>query len=179
MGQVIGDVFFFRQLMAFIWLLIMGHVAVAQQVVTAPRILTAGDSLLIKELYFSGIQQKSAGQLAAAEKTFDKLLVLQPDNDATHFELARIYLEKEDYANAERAVKHAAALKPDNEWYWSTLADIYKKTGNIKAMPTVLDELIRLHPDKISNYQEKAYVLYLNKQYEASLATYDTVAHRF
>lgn len=179
MGQVIGDVFFFRQLMAFIWLLIMGHVAVAQQVVTAPRILTAGDSLLIKELYFSGIQQKSAGQLAAAEKTFDKLVLLQPDNDAAHFELARIYLEREDYTEAEQAAKRAVGIDPDNEWYWSILLDIYKKTGNIKAMPSVFDGLIRVDPKKRSNYQEKAYVLYLDKQYQASLATYDTISRRF
>ncbi|PPL00818.1 tetratricopeptide repeat protein [Parapedobacter indicus] len=179
MGQVIKNVCFFQWLITMVWGLIVGNAAVAQQVAPAPRILTAGDSLLIKELYFKGMQQKSAGQLATAEKTFDKLVLLQPDNDAAHFELARIYIEKEDYAEAERAAKHAAAIKPDNEWYWSMLGDIYKKTGNIKAMPAVFDELIRLHPDKISNYQEKAYVLYLDKQYEASLATYDTVAQRF
>ncbi|GGC40507.1 hypothetical protein GCM10011386_35700 [Parapedobacter defluvii] len=135
--------------------------------------------MLIKELYFKGIQQKSAGQFAAAEKTFDRLVLLQPDNDAAHFELARIYIEKEDYTQAERSAKHAAVINPDNEWYWSTLLDIYKKTGNIKAMPAVFDELIRLHPDRISNYQEKAYVLFLDKQYDASLAAYDTVAQRF
>lgn len=179
MGQVIGNVGFFQRLVVMGWLLATGGVAFAQQVMIAPKILTAGDSLLIKELYFKGIQQKSAGQLAAAEKTFDKLVLLQPDNDAAYFELARIYLEKEDYTEAERAAKRAASINPDNEWYWSTLLDIHKKTGNIKAMPDVFDELIRIHPDKVSNYQEKAYVLYLNKQYPASLATCDTIAHRF
>ena len=179
MGQVIKNVCFFQWLIGMIWGLTVGGAAVAQPVVPAPKILTSGDSLLIKELYFKGIQQKSAGQFAAAEKTFDRLVLLQPDNDAAHFELARIYIEKEDYTQAERSAKHAAAINPDNEWYWSTLLDIYKKTGNIKAMPAVFDELIRLHPDRISNYQEKAYVLFLDKQYDASLAAYDTVAQRF
>ncbi|WP_353196578.1 tetratricopeptide repeat protein [Parapedobacter defluvii] len=179
MGQVIKNVCFFQWLIGMIWGLTVGGAAVAQPVVPAPKILTSGDSLLIKELYFKGIQQKSAGQFAAAEKTFDRLVLLQPDNDAAHFELARIYIEKEDYTQAERSAKHAAVINPDNEWYWSTLLDIYKKTGNIKAMPAVFDELIRLHPDRISNYQEKAYVLFLDKHYDASLAAYDTVAQRF
>lgn len=179
MGQVIKNVYFFQRFVVIMWGLTAGNIAVAQQVVAAPKILSPGDSLLIKELYFKGIQQKSAGQLAAAEKTFDKLVLLQPGNDAVHFELARIYIEKEDYAEAERAAKRASAIDPDNEWYWSTLLDIYKKTGNIKVMPAVFDELIRIHPDKISNYQEKAYVLYLDKQFEASLAAYDTIAQRF
>jgi len=179
MGQGIRIVGFFWQLAVMGWLLAIGSVAFAQQVMTAPKILTAGDSLLIKELYLRGIQQKSAGQLAAAEKTFDKLVLVQPDNDAAHFELARIYLEKEEYAEAEHAAKRAAGINPDNEWYWSTLLDIHKKTGNIKAMPDVFDELIRIHPDNISNYQEKAYALFLDKQYKASLAACDTIARRF
>ncbi|WP_257669509.1 tetratricopeptide repeat protein [Parapedobacter tibetensis] len=156
-----------------------GNVAFAQENIVVPKILSAGDSLLIKELYFQGIQQKSSGQLAAAEKTFDKLTLLQPDNDAVHFELARIYFEKEDYWAAENAARKAADLNPDNEWYWVMLLDIYKKTANTKRMPLILDELIRLNPTKASNYYDKAYALYLDEQYEASLATFDTIVGRF
>ncbi len=179
MRQLIKNVCFFRRLVIGSGILFMAVTAVAQQDVDIPKILTPGDSLLIKELYFKGIQLKSSGQLAAAEMTFDKLILLQPDNDAAHFELARIYFEKEDYVAAERAVKQAVGIDADNEWYWSMLVDIYKKTRNVQDMAHVFDELIRLHPDKISNYQEKAYALYLDKQYNASLAVYDTIAHKF
>lgn len=147
--------------------------------VAVPKILNAGDSLLIKELYFKGIQQKSSGQLAAAENTFNKLLLLQPDNDAVHFELAKIYLGKEDYKAAERSAVHAAELDPANEWYWSLLLDIYKKTEHITAIPAILDELIRLSPAKAAYYHDKAYALYLTKQFDAALAVYDTIARRF
>jgi len=156
-----------------------GNTAAGQQVETVQKILSPGDSLLIKELYFKGIQEKSDGQLAAAEKTFLQLIRLQPDNDAAHFELARIYIEKEDFPAAERAAVRAASIDPDNNWYWNTLLDIYKRTRQVKKIPAILDELIRIHPDKMSTYQEKAYVLYLDKQYDAALATYDTVAARF
>src|SRR5690606_41781700 len=54
-----------------------------------------------------------------------------------------------------------------------------RKTGNIKAMPSVLDELIRLNPEKVDYYHEKAYALFLDKKYEAALATCDTITARF
>lgn len=168
------------------WLIILLGVSlssnrlVAQdQGVVAPRILSAGDSLLIKELYFQGVQQKSSGQLAAATQTFEKVVLLQPDNHAAHFELARIHLEKGNYTEAEKSAVEATKLDPNNEWYWNTLLDVYKKTANFKQIATVFDELIRLHPEKESNYYDKAYALYLDKQYTESLAVYDRVAEQF
>src|SRR5690606_29459537 len=83
------------------------------------------------------------------------------------------------FAAAEKALLRAAQLEPDNVQYWDTVRDIYRKTGNVKAMPVVLDELIRLNPEKVSFYQEKAYALFLDKQYEAALATCDTISARF
>ena len=156
------------------------NMATAQDNIAAvPNILSAGDSLLIKELYFQGIQQKASGQVAAAEKTFSKLILLQPDNDAVHFELARISYEREDYAAAESAGKRAADLNPDNEWYWNLLLDVYKRTANFKDMPLVFDHLIRLNPEKETNYYDKAYALYLDEEYEAALATYGAIADKF
>ncbi|SKB48451.1 Tetratricopeptide repeat-containing protein [Parapedobacter luteus] len=179
MWQVIIKVRCFGQLVAFGWLMVAGGAVQAQDEVAVPKVLSVGDSLLIKELYFKGIQQKSSGQLAAAENTFDKLVNLQPENDAAHFELARIYFENEDFAAAERSAKRAAALHPENEWYWNLLLDIYKKTTNVREMPMVFDELINLNPDKLSHYQDKAYTLYLDKRYNDALAVWETVAEKF
>ena len=179
MWRLLGNVCFLGQLMMVGGLFLMTESVTAQQVLIPPEVQTTGDSLIIQELYLQGIQQKSAGQLAAAEKTFNKLVQLKPDYDAAFFELAQVYLKKEDYREAEQAAKRAAAINPDNERYWSVLLEVYKKSRNMKAIPDVLDELIRLYPDKITHYQEKAYVLYLTKQYDASLAACDAITRKF
>src|SRR5690606_40425438 len=80
---------------------------------------------------------------------------------------------------AAEAALRAAQLDPDSEQYWTVVMDVYRKTGNIKAMPSVLDELIRLNPEKVDYYHEKAYALFLDKKYEAALATCDTITARF
>ncbi len=179
MRQRIIQGFFLRVTLVAMGMVIGGNTAFSQSEPILPKHLSSGDSLLIKELYFKGMQQKSAGQLVAAENTFEQVVQLDPDSDASHFELARIYVERGDFAAAERAAKRAAEINPANEWYWSTLLDIYKKTSNVKAMPQVFDELIRLQPGESSHYRDKAYALYLDQQYAASLAVYDTIAERF
>lgn len=175
----------FTKVWAFLGLLALGTVwggipdVHAQGATASPNVLSAGDSLIIKELYFKGIQQKSGGQLAAAEQTFKRLIELQPDNDAAYFELSRIYLEQEDYPLAEQAARRAAELKSENSWYWSLLLDIYRKTAEINRIPDVLTKLIELNPDEESNYHEKAYTLYLSRNFDEALEVYDTIAARF
>lgn len=152
--------------------------AFAQQAAVSATASPA-DSLSVKNLYAKGVQQRSAGQRAVAEKTFREVIRLQPDSDGAYFQLAQLYVENEDFGSAEQAALHAAQLQPDNDIYWSTVMDIYRKTGNVKAIPIVLDELIRLKPEEDSFYREKAYALFLNKQYEAALAVCDTIGARF
>src|SRR5690606_14442102 len=139
-----------------------------EQLAAMPRALDAGDSLLIKELYFQGVQQKASGQLAAAERTFEKVIHLQPDNHAAHFELARIHVENENYTEAEKSAIRATTLEPDNKWYWTVLLDVYKKAADFKKIAEVFSALIRLEPQKKSNYYDKAYALFLDKQYDAA-----------
>lgn len=166
-----------------VWIVVIGiwmvaGIAFAQEA-TVRGTGNAADSLLARDLYAKGMQQRSAGQLAAAEKTFEQVVRLQPDDDAAYFQLAQIYIEGKDFSAAEQAALHAAQLEPDNEQYWLTVMDVYRTTGKIKAMPVVLDELIRLAPENASFYHEKAYALFLDKRYEAALAMCDTISTRF
>lgn len=137
------------------------------------------DGTSAQRLYDKGIQQKSAGQLALAEKAFEAVIQLEPGNDQAHFQLAQIYLTRDDFAAAGQAALRAAELKPDSEVYWNAILEIYRKTRNVKAIPLILDELIRLNPENALFYHEKAYALFLDKQYEAALETCDTISARF
>lgn len=159
--------------------LLCSPAAAQEQWAAMPRALDAGDSLLIKELYFQGVQEKASGQFAAAERTFEKVIQLQPDNHAAHFELARIHFENENYPEAEKSAIKATTLDPDNKWYWTVLLDVYKKAANFNKIAAVFNALIRLEPQKESNYYDKAYALFLDKQYDAALTMYDEIAEKF
>lgn len=156
---------------------ISGPIFAQEATVSGTRETT--DSLSAKGLYDEGVRQRLAGQLAVAEKTFEQVLRLQPDNAEAYFQLARLYIDNDELTAAGRAAMRAAELKPDNEQYWTTVLDVYRRTRNIKAMSVVLNELIRLDPENVSFYHEKAYALFLDKQYEAALAMCDSISARF
>ena len=137
------------------------------------------DSLSAQQLYNEGLRQQAAGQLALAEKTFDAVVRLQPENDQAHFQLSQVHIARGDFAAAGEAAMRAAELKPNNGTYWNTVLAIYRKTRNVEAMPLVLDELIRIDPENAALYHEKAYALFLDKRYEAALETCDTISARF
>src|SRR5690606_18114928 len=164
MWRVIIKVSRFLIVVASAWC-ISGPVFAQEATVSGTRETT--DSLSAKGLYDEGVRQRLAGQLAVAEKTFEQVLRLQPDNAEAYFQLARLYIDNDELTAAGRAAMRAAELKPDNEQYWTTVLDVYRRTRNIKAMSVVLDELIRLDPENVSFYYEKAYALFLDKQYRS------------
>src|SRR5690606_19794779 len=88
-----------------VWIVVIGIWMVAgtafAQEATVRGTGNAADSLLARDLYAKGMQQRSAGQLAAAEKTFEQVVRLQPDDDAAYFQLAQIYIEGKDFSAAE------------------------------------------------------------------------------
>jgi len=176
MWRVIVKVSWFLVVLGGAWC-ISGPIFAQEAAISGPEKTT--DSLSVKGLYDEGVRQRLAGQLAVAERTFEQVIQLQPDNDEAYFQLAQLYIDNEELAAAGRAAMRAAELKPDNKGYWSTVLDVYRRTRNIKAMSVVLDELIRLDPENASFYHEKAYALFLDKQYEAALAMCDSISARF
>lgn len=137
------------------------------------------DSTAADGLFRQGVQQRSAGQLANAQKTFERVVELQPDHDQAHFELARIYFERKELDAAVREARRATELQGDNIAYWGGLLEIYKATGNFKGMIPVFESLIRLKPTEVSHYFDKAYLLYITEDYQRALSVYDEVTKQF
>lgn len=154
---------------------------VAQQepVIVVGKVLSQRDSLQVRELFFNGLEEKSRENYVRAADVFNKVLGMDPANDAAMFELAKISLAQGREAEAERLTRNAVTVKPDNEWYWSFLSDIYKKTNNIHELVLVLEELIRLAPDKEDYYYDKANALLMLKRPDEAVIVYDEIESRF
>ena len=55
------------------------------------------------------------------------MLDIDPANDAAMYELANMSFAQNKSTEAERLIRNAVTVAPDNEWYWSFLSEIYKK----------------------------------------------------
>ncbi len=134
--------------------------------------MTSGDSLMVRQLFFSALHEKTIENFTLATELFNRVLQSDPANDASMFELANLKKLQNDYVNAQELLEKAVTVKPDNEWYWVALADCYEKNNDVSKLENVFNELIRLDPDKPDYYFDKANVYFLQKRYDDALAVY-------
>jgi tetratricopeptide (TPR) repeat protein len=137
------------------------------------KVMTSTDSLMVKQLYFTALREKTIENFTLATDLFTRILQIDPNNDAAMYELANLKKLAKDEATAEQLLERATTLKPDNEWYWAGLAASYEKSNNIAKLENVFTQLIRLNSDNPDYYVDKANALSIDKKYEEALATYD------
>lgn len=148
-------------------------------VIVVGKVLSQKDSLQVREIYFDGLHEKLMENYPRAAVSFNKVLEMDPANDAAMYELANMSFAQNKPAEAERLIRNAVTVKPDNPWYWSFLAEIYKKTNNISELVLVLEELIRLSPDREENYYDRANALMILKKTDQAVTAYEEIESKF
>lgn len=148
-------------------------------VIVVGKVLNQKDSLEVREIYFEGLHEKLMENYPQAAASFNKVLDIDPANDAAMYELANLSLAQNKPTEAERLIRNAVTVASDNEWYWSFLSEIYKKTNNISELVLVLEELIRLRPDKEENYYDRANAFMILKKTDQAVAAYDEIESKF
>ena len=144
-------------------------------VIVAGKILTPEDSSLVKDLFLSGLREKISAHYKLSEDYFQRVLFLDAANDAALFELAQLALDNKQIDVAEDYAKLAVTVKPDNQWYWLLMANIYQQQKKYDLLVYALDELIRLHPDKTDYSLNKANALFLLNKPKEAMLIYDNV----
>ena len=148
-------------------------------VIVVGKVLNQKDSLQITQLYFDGLHEKLMENYTQAASYFSKVIEIDPQNDAAMFELSSMSFAQGKQAEAERLIRDAVTVKPDNRWYWSFLADIYKKTNNITELVLVLEELIRLAPEMEAYYYDRANALMILRKTDQAITAYNEIETRF
>lgn len=148
-------------------------------VIVVGKVLNQKDSIQITELYFDGLHEKLMENYTQAATYFNKVIDIDPQNDAAMFELSSLNFAQNKQAEAERLIRNAVTVKPDNRWYWSLLADIYKKTNNISELVLVLEELIHLAPGNESHYYDRANALTILKKSDQAVAAFEEIESKF
>ncbi|TWI99855.1 tetratricopeptide repeat protein [Mucilaginibacter frigoritolerans] len=131
------------------------------------------DSAMVKQVYFSALREKTVENFSLATELFNKVIQMDPANDAAMYELANLKKQKNNYEEAQQLLEKAITVNQDNEWYWLSLADCYEKSNDVSKLENVFNELIRINPDKPDYYYDKANVYFLQKRYDEALKVYD------
>lgn len=139
----------------------------------------AREENVVKELFFTGLKDKMAENYVKASLIFNKIIALDPKNDAAYFELASMNYRQSKWLDAEINIKKAIALKPQNIWYLRLNSEIYKRNGNMDALVSVFDQLIALSPETEDFYFDKANALFISGKVDEAKAAYDLLEQKF
>lgn len=141
-------------------------------VIVVSKPMTPMDSSMVTQLFFSALREKMIENNVLAAELFDRILQVDPSNDASLYELGKIRRAQNNETSARDLFERAVTVNPDNEYYWQALAESYEKTNDVAKLENVFNELIRIQPGNPDFKFEKANVLYLEKKYDESLALY-------
>ncbi len=71
--------------------------------------------------------------------TLHKAIALAPNDAQLHGGLGRVYMQKRDFASAEKEIKAALQIDRNNLAYWKDLSSTYYLSGNCPATISTLD----------------------------------------
>lgn len=137
------------------------------------------DSNAVKELFFAGLKEKLTENYVNASSNFSKILIIDPNNDAAHFELANLQLRQNKVLDAEVSIKKALTAQPNNTWYLKLQSEVYKRNGNMEALIQTFDKLIALDPEFENYYFDRANALYISGKVDDSQKAYDLLEQKF
>lgn len=133
----------------------------------------SGFRLEEESLVAEGMKFMMKDEPAKALPVFEKLVLLDDKDGASHFMVATalIKLEKPDEAIA--ASKKAYDLDKENVFYAQQLAELYAKKRKYSEASQIYEALLAKSPDNLQYGIELAAVYVFNDQFDKAIATYD------
>ena len=110
--------------------------------------------------YFEALQEKSIENYEKAIPLLLECVKINPKSASAYFELGKNYFELDQYLDAEKALKMANELKPENQWIIEQLYVLYKAQNIDEEVIFYLKELTKFHP----RYKESLATFYFRKR---------------
>ena len=124
------------------------------------------DTDQFQELFYESLLQKGIENYDKAIVALERASKIKPNDATVSFELGKNYLALKDYKNAYDYFENAAAIDPNNKWFWIGMYDVSYQTKNLSQGIAVINKLIEFDP----KYKEDLTSLYMGtNQFEKAL----------
>jgi len=126
-------------------------------------------------LFFDAVKQKYLGNIEEAEKLYMQCLEIDPSDAASMFELANIYIIRNQFTEALIMSEKAAATDPDNTYYQLLLASLYQQNEDYHKSSEIFEDLVKKNPDDF-DFQNQLAISYIYEgKYDAAVKVYDLI----
>ena len=133
------------------------------------------DRLRSTALLIDAARQKTLGNWPQAAVLYDQAIAADPENDAAHYELAKIHAMQGALGDALEYAKKAAGLSPQNHHYQIVLADIHILNENLPEAIQIYEALLNDQPENIDFAFNLASAYLYNGQPDGALAIYNHI----
>ncbi len=121
--------------------------------------------------YLEALRLKQKGDYDAAFDLFNHCLDINPNGASSLYELFSFYMYMQQPENAEKALKKAVKISPDNYWYKQTLAAYYQNKGLLPEAIYVLEDMSSQFPSRLEPLVSLIELYNRTKDYEQVIAT--------
>ncbi len=163
-----------------LWVVLIGSIALpealyAQKKSKAKSALSENDILNRKSFFMDATRERILGNSDKAEALYKRVLEIDPDHDASIYELARIYMSQGRNDDAVLLMEKAIKIAPENIWYQLQMADLYKDSRQYDKVVEVFEKLTSLYPDKVDYYFDLALSYIIIEDYKEAIVVYDKI----
>lgn len=135
----------------FITLLLIAGSSCSKKIVPAASAgteTTHFDEASYNYFYVEAIKQKLLGNIGDALKYFEQCIKIDPESDASYFEMAQIVTLHGDNKDGKYFIKKALEINEKNVWYLTMLAGIYYQEKDIDSAIIYYQKAVNYFPER-------------------------------
>lgn len=127
--------------------------------------------------YDKGLQAKREGKREKAISYFQAALQKNPQSPRSHFHLAVLYTDKEQYLMAIAGFNRALMLEPNFQEAYYNLGTLYLKRGDYRKSIEMLEQAVLLNPEDTGAFINLGKAYFMLGMAELAGAAYEEALH--
>ena len=106
------------------------------------------DAAAFNEIYVEALKQKLLGNGGDALKYLEQCIKINPESDASYYQIAQIVIANGDIKNGKKYINKALSINQENIWYLTMLAGLYYQEKNLDSAIICYEKVIKYYPEK-------------------------------
>lgn len=131
------------------------------------------------EKFIDATKMDILGDHQQAINLYKESLKNDPANPAAYFNIAKIFYDQKQYADALPYAQQAAKLDPKNTWYLDLYGTLLGGMGNYKEAAKLYEQMVQTDPDNPDAWYNWAFFTEQNKQYQEAINIFSQIEERF
>ncbi len=140
-----------------------------------PKKLSESQRNELTYTFMNANKEKILGNTEKAAALFAQCIRIDGSNDASMYELSRIYYEQGRVNDALFFAKSASSLKPDNIWYQLLVGDILQKQKRYSEAADVYTSIVKNNPDRVDLMFNQANLYSMADKSAEAIKIYDKI----